>query len=96
MIYFESGLHHHLTDGIVTYRSRVVLLIYKFGEEAFPELYKSWNEIFKDKTPDDWIELNIDDMKSAFILANYFFLLSLLFLYLEFLYLFLTKYSLIF
>ena len=96
MIYFESGLHHHITDGIVTYRSRVGFLIKKFAEKASPEMYKSFNEIFQDKRTDDWIELNIDDMKSAFILASYFFLISLFFLYLEFLYLFLTKYSLIF
>jgi hypothetical protein len=92
MIYFETGLHHHLTDAKVTSASRISWLVYKFIEESFPESFESLNLLFKDQSQEEWSSLRLNVLIAPFILLGYCFTINLLFLYLEILYSFLLKY----
>ena len=66
MIYFETGLHYHLTDAKATYTSRIVWLVYKFIEESMPESFESINMLFFDHSNKGWRQLDIIDFVSAF------------------------------
>ena len=93
MIYFETGLHYHLTDAKVTYISRIAWLFYKFIEETMPESFESINLLFKDQSQEDWSSLCLHDLTTSFVLLAYCFAINMLVLYLELLYLFVINYS---
>ena len=70
LIYFESGLHYHLTDAKVAYISRIAFKLYNFSEESMPEAFESINMLFSDHSQHGWKQLNIIDLLSAFKLIS--------------------------
>jgi len=66
MIYFETGLHYHLSDAESKFFSRVAEHLYKFAEESMPETYESLNVLFKDNSQENWNELSFASMSTAF------------------------------
>ena len=66
LIYFESGLHYHITDAKVTYFSHIAIKLYKFTEESLPDSFESINLLFSDHSQHGWRQLNIIDFVPAF------------------------------
>ncbi len=85
MLFFETGLHDFIREARVTYYVRVSLKAYQYAKESDPEIHETIDFLLKDKSKDKWTvtSLNINQLKSAFSLSVWSFIMTAIILLFE-------------